>query len=123
MMVKKIVVAGSRRYNNYDEACEFIDLYISRIKNIYKLVFVSGGCTGADMLGERFANENGFAVERIVAEWEKYGKRAGPIRNEKMALAGDYIICFWDGKSRGTKSMIEFAIKLGKPLKVKIIRC
>lgn len=119
--IKRVVVAGCRNYNNYEEAKNYIDYCISRIKSEYTLIFVSGGCKGADSLGERFANENGFLIERYEADWEKYGKGAGPLRNYKMAQTGDYFICFWDGISKGTKSMIDFAVKTGKPIKIKRI--
>ena len=65
--------------------------------------------------------KNGYEIEYYPAEWKKYGKRAGPKRNEMMAQSCDYAICFWDGKSKGTKSMIEFARKYNKPLKIKFI--
>ncbi len=74
------------------------------------------------MLGEKYAAENGFKIERYPAEWDKYGKMAGPIRNEKMAKSADYVICFWDGQSKGTKSMIEYARECGKPFKIKRIK-
>lgn len=118
-MKKRIVVAGSREYTNYEAAKEYIELCISRLKERYTLVFVSGGCRGADELGERYARENGYKIEIYAADWDKYGKAAGSMRNKKMAEAADYIICFWDGKSRGTRSMIECAEELGKPLRVK----
>ena len=117
-MVKRIVVAGCRYYNNYEEAKRHIDSYINDIKKEHTIIFVSGGCQGADMLGERYAKENGFEIERHPAEWGKYGRSAGPIRNRKMAEVSDYVICFWDGKSRGTKSMIEYAQSHGKNVKV-----
>ena len=120
-MIKRVVVAGCRDYHNYNEAKEYIDFCISKIRNEYTLVFVSGGCSGADLLGERYARDNGFKIERYDAEWDKYGRSAGPIRNEKMARAGDYVICFWDGKSRGTKSMINYAKQQGRSLKVKMV--
>ncbi len=120
-MVKRIVIAGCRDYTDYDEAKKYIDFCISRIKNQYTLIFLSGGCRGADMLGERFAKENEYEIEYYPAEWDKYGMSAGPKRNMKMAEACDYVICFWDGKSRGTKSMIESARKLGKQVKIKRI--
>lgn len=121
-MIKRIVIAGCRNYNNYEEAKEYIDKCILNIKKDNTLVFVSGNCQGADMLGERYAKENSFQLEKYPAEWDKYGKSAGPKRNKKMASIGDYIICFWDGKSRGTKSMIEYAQKLNKPLRIKYIK-
>ncbi len=118
-MIKRIVVAGSRNYNDYDEAKEYIDLCIKEIRNKHTLIFLSGGCRGADALGERYATENGFKVERYPAEWDRYGKEAGPKRNRKMAERADFVICFWDGKSRGTKSMIEYAKLNDKPTRIK----
>lgn len=120
-MIIRLVVAGCRDYNNYAEAKRHIDSYINDIKKEHTIIFVSGGCQGADMLGERYARENGFEIERYPAEWDKYGKSAGPIRNRKMAEVSDYVLCFWDGKSRGTKSMIEFAKSINKPTKIVMI--
>ncbi len=74
------------------------------------------------MLGEKYAAENGFKIKRYPAEWDKYGKMAGPIRNERMAKSADYVICFWNSQSRGTKSMVEYTRKYGKPLKIKYIK-
>lgn len=119
-LIKRIVVAGSRDYNNYTEAKEFIEFCIKRIKNKYTLIFVSGGCRGADKLGERYALEHGYKFERYSANWIKYGNSVGPKRNKQMAEISDFVICFWDGKNKGTKSMIEYAEKYNKPLKVKI---
>ncbi len=120
-MEKRIVIAGCRNYKDYATAKKFIDLCVSSIKKECSLIILSGGCKGADLLGERYALENNYKIERYLPEWEKYGKSAGPKRNKKMAENGDYIICFWDGKSKGTKSMIEYAKQLSKPLRVKKI--
>lgn len=120
-MIKRIIVAGCRDYEDYDDAKEYIEMCIQRIRKEYTLIFLSGGCRGADMLGEKYASENGFSVERYSADWQKYGKSAGPKRNLQMAKACDYVICFWDGKSHGTANMISCAKELKKPLKVKRI--
>ncbi|MCQ2440707.1 MAG: DUF2493 domain-containing protein [Clostridia bacterium] len=120
-MIKRIVVAGCRDFNDYNIAERYISNCISRIKNDYELRFVSGGCRGADMLGERFANENGYKIERHTANWELYGRSAGPKRNKEMVEVSDYVICFWDGKSKGTKTTIEFAKRLKKELRVKMV--
>ncbi|MBQ9994211.1 MAG: DUF2493 domain-containing protein, partial [Clostridia bacterium] len=73
-MVKRVVVAGCRRYEDYDDAKAYIEMCIKRIRGKYTLIFLSGGCRGADMLGERYANENGFRIERFGANWQRYGK-------------------------------------------------
>lgn len=120
-MIKRIVVAGCRNYENYTQAKKYIDACIDKIRKKYTLVFLSGGCKGADALGERYAKENGFEIEKFPAKWEKYGKSAGPKRNRQMAQAADFVICFWDGKSRDTKSMINCAKELNKPIRIKNI--
>lgn len=120
-MVKRVVVAGCRYYQDYEAAKTYLEMCIQNIRQTYTLIFLSGGCKGADMLGERYANENGFRIERYPANWKKFGKSAGPRRNRQMAKACDYCICFWDGKSRGTASMIFYAKQFKKPLKIKWI--
>lgn len=121
-MLIKVIVAGCRNYNNYEEAKSIIDFYLSKICINNEIVILSGGCRGADSLGEKYASEKNYKIERHQANWGKYGKKAGPIRNEKMASLCDFVICFWDGKSKGTKNMIAFAKKYNKPLRVKIIK-
>ena len=120
-MIKRIIVAGCRYYEDYDEAKAYIEMCIKNIRKKYTLIFLSGGCRGADMLGERYAKENGFSIERYPADWQKYGKSAGPKRKLQMAKACDYVICFWDGKSHGTASIISYAKVLKMPLKIKRI--
>ncbi len=120
-MIKRIVIAGSRDYNDYKEAEAFIKQCLEALKPFQKLIILSGGCTGADQLGERFAKENGYLIELHKAKWAEYGKAAGPIRNRKMAENCDAVICFWDQKSRGTASMISFAKKYEKSVFIKQI--
>ena len=75
-MIKRVAVAGCRHYENYDEAKEYIDFCIGEIRKKHTLIFVSGGCRGADSLGERYAAENGFDTEIYPAVWEKYLSKA-----------------------------------------------
>ena len=121
MSTVKVVVAGCRYYDDYSEAKEYIDLCLADIKNENDIIIVSGGAKGADTLGERYAKENDFKIEKYPANWEKYGKSAGPMRNKKMAQSSDMVICFWDGESRGTRSMIEYANEYKRKLFVKTI--
>ena len=118
-MIKYVVIAGCRDYNNYEEAKQYIDYCLSDIRKDNDIIILSGCAKGADALGERYAEEKGFKIEKHPADWAKFGRSAGPKRNEQMAKNSDYVICFWDGKSRGTKSMIELARKYNKPIKIK----
>ena len=122
ILTKRVIIAGCRNYNNYAEAKKFIDLYLKELKKNCDIIIVSGGCTGADTLGERYAAENNIKVEKHPANWDKYGKRAGPVRNKEMAQISDYLICFWDGKSTGTSSMIRYARIFGLPTRIKYIK-
>lgn len=81
----------------------------------YSIIIVSGGAKGADSLGEQFADKNNLKLEKYPAKWDKYGKAAGPQRNAQMVKNSDGIIVFWDGKSSGTKNLIENAKKENKP--------
>lgn len=105
-MIKRIIIAGGRDYDDYDRLRKVARELITRADTI-----VSGGARGADALGERLAEKNGIALTVVPADWDKYGKSAGFIRNHQMALNADALIAFWDGKSRGTKNMIEEAHK------------
>lgn len=118
---KRVVIAGCRDYTNYEEAKAYIDHCLSNIRKENTIIIVSDGARGADMLGERYARENRFAIKRCPADWDKYGKSAGPRRNREMAQMSDYVICFWNEKSKGTGSMILYARQYGKPLKIKKI--
>ena len=120
-MTKRILVAGCRSYNNYEDAKIFIEQSISKLKEEHTIIFVSGYCKGADMLGEKYALENHYKIERYPANWAVFGKAAGPKRNKLMAEVADYVICFWDGSSKGTKSLINYVDKLNKPLFIKYI--
>lgn len=120
-MAKRIVIAGSRNYNNYQEAEVFIKECLQTFNPLSEIIILSGGCSGADQIGERFAKENGYAIEQHLAKWAEYGKAAGPIRNREMAEICDAVICFWDSKSKGTASMISLAKKHNKPVFLKQI--
>lgn len=117
-MIKRIVIAGCRDYNNYNEAKKYISYYLNDIRKQNNIVILSSCTTGADASGERYAKENGFKVEKYPANWERYGKYAGPKRNKEMAKNCDYVLCFWDGKSKGTKSMITLAEEYKKPIRI-----
>ena len=96
----RVIIAGSRTIFDYNQVKSFIQSLNLNIKQI-----ISGSCKGVDLLGERFAEENN--IEKVVfkPEWGKYGDKAGPIRNEKMAQYADALILIWDGKSKGSKNM------------------
>lgn len=118
---KRIVVAGCRDYTDYNEAKVFIEDCLKQFRSNDIFILISGTCRGADQLGEQFAKENGWVVECYPADWKKYGRAAGPIRNKQMIDICDFAICFWDGKSRGAGSLIQYAQHINKPIAIKRI--
>ena len=110
---KKVIVAGSRTFQNYQLLCKELD----KIKDQIDIV-VCGEAKGADTLGRNWAYENGIKIKSFPADWQTYGQRAGMMRNSQMAEYADMLVAFWDGKSVGTQDMIEKMKRLGKEVKV-----
>ena len=106
---KKIIVAGSRNFNNYPLLSEKLCKYKDEIKEV-----VCGEAKGADTLGKNWAIQHNIPVKSFPADWQQYGSAAGYIRNHQMGDYADGLIAFWDGISSGTKDMIDYMEKLGK---------
>jgi len=121
MMNYRVIIAGGRTFADYDLVKTQCLALLKERMNADNVIIVSGCASGADALGERFAREHNLVVELHPADWERHGRSAGPIRNAEMADVADALIAFWDGKSRGTKSMIEIARRKGIP--VKCVKC
>lgn len=121
----KLIIAGSRTFNDYrwlEKVCNwFLVSNNFLIEGYDEVLVVSGGAKGADELGERYAKQYGWAVRQFLPDWHKHGRSAGAIRNKEMADFATHCICFWDGKSRGTKMMIDFAKQRGLVLHVELL--
>lgn len=115
---QRVIIAGSRDMADYGAAKKAIAAALAEIGG-GQVRIVSGHCRGADIMGERYAHENGLELSVFPAEWNIYGRRAGFLRNTQMAdFASEEgnegaLIAFWDGQSRGTKMMIGIARKKG----------
>lgn len=107
----KVIIAGSRDFNNYDYLKEKCDYWLN-FHSIINPEIVSGTANGADKLGEKYALEKGYKITRFPAYWS-LGKQAGYLRNKEMAKYSNVLIVFWDGKSKGTKHMIDLAKEYG----------
>lgn len=109
----KILVCGGRHFSNYSILSSVLDEYLAKCDYREEIEIVSGGCKGADTLAEKYANENSIASKIFLANWVKYGRAAGPIRNKEMI---DYIknynaivIAFISKDSVGTKNTVKLA--------------
>jgi hypothetical protein len=115
----RLIVAGGRDFADYELLKSKLDYtLINRVEE--GVTIVSGAARGADKLGERYAKERGYTIDSHPADWDKFGKSAGYIRNKEMAQNADGLMAFWDGKSRGTQHMINLAKEHG--LKVIVVK-
>ena len=114
----KVIIAGSRGFSNYKLLKETCDKYLREKKKTHNVVVISGHARGADSLGEKYASDEDLDLEIYPADWKKYGKSAGFMRNEQMADIADAVIAFWNGESHGTKHMIDTAEEKGLNVKV-----
>jgi hypothetical protein len=112
----RTIIAGSRSCKDYDAVLEAIEDSAFSISTV-----VSGTAAGVDSLGERYAEENAIPVDKFVPDWDRYGKRAGILRNRQMAEHADALIAIWDGSSKGTLNMINTAKALNLKVYVKIV--
>lgn len=118
----RAIICGGRTELNYVTASSYLyDIF--HALGIENAEIVSGGCKGADKIGERFAQENNLDVIQFLPEWNKFGKAAGIKRNMDMVdyikdYADSIVIAFWNGESRGTKSTITQARKFNIPVYV-----
>lgn len=109
--VWNVIIAGGREFTNYVLLANALDLLLKKKLTTHKIQIVCGKARGADSLGERYAKERGYTVLEYPAEWDKYGKRAGYMRNEQMAKVANCTVAFWDGSSKGTEHMINLSVK------------
>ncbi len=112
----KTIIAGSRTIKDGDvieQAVNESGFAISKV--------LCGGAKGADILGRNYAKSKGIPVLEFPADWGKFGNAAGIIRNVAMANNADALVAIWDGKSRGTRHMIDEAKKRNLKVYVKVI--
>ena len=112
----KVIIAGGREFTNYD----FVEKECNSIlKNLAEPIeIVSGLARGVDTLAINYQIKYGYKLHPFPADWDAFGLGAGHKRNGEMADFADMLIAFWDGRSTGTKNMIETMRKLNKPVHV-----
>lgn len=101
----KLIIAGGRNYR-FSQA-DYLEL--NRLDGVSEVI--TGGCTGADDDGQLWAEGHCINVRLFLADWKRYGKAAGPIRNRYMAQYADALAVFPGG--RGTSNMVSEAEKAG----------
>lgn len=116
----RVIVCGSRTYGRSD-------VIRARVRQLpADTLVIVGRARGADTVAEREAMLCGLTIDARPADWQRYGRRAGWLRNAEMLdvlLAGAsddtrVVIAFWDGSSRGTAGMLRLAQSAGVEVEV-----
>lgn len=105
----KVLICGSRNITDPSLVSQAVSN-----SGIIPTHIISGGARGIDRLAYAYAVSRSIGFTEYPADWDRYGKRAGFIRNYAMVGAADAVIAVWDGTSPGTKHSIELARSCGK---------
>jgi hypothetical protein len=108
----RVLVCGSRYYTNYPKVLE-------QIRRLNATLVIAGACRGADLLAVKAAKACSIPYVEFPADWQKFGKAAGPIRNVRMLKEGkpDFILVFHPdiASSKGSKHMLSIVKKARVP--------
>jgi hypothetical protein len=107
-------VCGGRDFNDHRYLYEVLDRLTAQAEAAgLTPFFINGGASGADGLSILYATARGYEYEVFHADWEKFGKAAGPMRNMEMLQKGkpDVVVAFEGG--RGTANMVKLAKEAG----------
>lgn len=112
----KLIVAGSRGFTDAAFLNDSVFYMAEVVLRDDAISIVSGCARGADTFALEFAIANKVKAYKFPAHWASSGKSAGMLRNIKMGKFSDGLLAFWDGKSKGTKHMMDYMRSLGKPV-------
>ena len=122
-MATRIIIAGGRDFGDYLYMYAEMNKLLSEIEDD-NIEIISGCARGADACGIRYAYAKKLPCKEFPADWNKYGKTAGFVRNEQMAKYAvedgctGILAAFWDLKSKGTENMINNAKKYGMKIHI-----
>lgn len=105
----KLAIIGSRNIQ-IDDLSPYIPADCDQI--------ISGGARGVDTCAAEYARSHNLKLTEFLPDYQKFGRAAPIVRNRSIVEAADTVIAFWDGSSRGTKSVIDFCQKTSKPCRV-----
>lgn len=113
-----LALVGSRHFNKYELFCEQIDATLKEWNITHVDVVVSGDARGADALAARWAREHNVTFKQFRANWNLYGKRAGPMHNTEIVAASTHVIAFPSQQGKGTQDTIRKASAANLPVHV-----
>ena len=111
----RLAIVGGRDFNDYEKLLNIVAEHFEKWFELGVLEIISGGANGVDALAKKLAKHQGLGYVEYPADWNKYGRRAGYLRNQTIVDNCDMVLAFWDGQSRGTADTIEKAKRAMKP--------
>jgi len=111
----RVLIAGSRFYTDYQKI-------LAIVRSIDIDLVIAGGCRGADTLAVRAARQCGIKYIEYPADWQRFGKSAGPRRNQQMLdiEKPDLLLVFHEdlASSKGSRDMLSRVIRAGIPYRI-----
>jgi hypothetical protein len=113
----RVIVSGSRNWDDEKAVHRALDRQYAKHQKSGSdkpFVVVHGNAKGADTHAKNWAMKRGVAHEPHPADWARYGRSAGPVRNKQMVDAGaDAVLAFPKPGGRGTQDLMNRASKAG----------
>jgi hypothetical protein len=116
----RLIVSGGRAVTDVDLVQSGLSEHIAQLASVGNRVtmIIHGMASGVDTIAGNYGRDHNLRIVEFPADWERYGRAAGPIRNKEMIEYGDELLAFWDGKSKGTGGTIKLARRAGIPVSV-----
>ncbi len=112
----KLAIVGGRDYTNYEHFKTIVNDFVTEIGVPNEII--SGGAKGVDTMASMWAKEHNIPIIELKPDWNKFGKRAGILRNTDIIDASTHVLALPTSKSIGTHDSINKAKNLNKILKV-----
>lgn len=107
-----IMICGSRSITDKEWIFSQIEAFWYWNAACYdEVTLIEGEAQGVDLIAKEYAQKNNWKIKDFPANWKKYGKKAGMIRNINMVDNCDLCLILWDGQSKGTEHDIELCQK------------
>jgi hypothetical protein len=122
-MTYNIIITGTKSFDDYELFVEKCDYYLNLLtadsdSDIDGIRILTGDDGKAEKMAQVYADEKEYSVSIFPLNTNKYGKRAGVVRNTTMIKFADGAICFWNGKSTGVKTTISLCKNDNVPCEV-----
>lgn len=115
--VRRLLITGSRKWADHHAISAALFDYWYRAGKVNDILLMHGGAAGADVLAAQVWAANGMQTEAWPADWDRYGRRAGILRNLQMLdMQPEHVIAFIRDNSPGASHCAAEAERRGIPV-------